>query len=76
MEVGQERDVYALELYYPKRGLSFEISPLGMAIFPDQPDMAQISAYMRVEAIQYYQSGDFRDIHGITLTRQDVEKYL
>ncbi len=41
VEVGPETDVYALELYYPKRGLGFEISPMGMAISLTNPMLAK-----------------------------------
>jgi hypothetical protein len=74
--VGPEKSIYELEAYYPKLGLSFEISPLGMAISPSQPDVGQINANMPVAAIQYYAPGDLRDVQGIRLTQEDVEKYL
>lgn len=60
LAVGPERSVYVLEVYYPKRGLGFEMSALGMGAATDHPDVGQISADMPVEAIQYYQPGDLR----------------
>ncbi len=69
LAVGPERSIYQLEVYYPKRGLSFEIST-------KQTGVGQIDASMPVVAIQYFQPGDFRDIQGISLAPEEVEKYL
>lgn len=58
LAVGPDGHLYKLEVYYPKRGLSFEISPLGMAIAPNKPYAGQIRADMPVDTIEYYQPGD------------------
>ncbi len=48
---GPETDFYTLEIYYPKKGVAFKLSP-------DQKDTGQIKPLMPIQAIEYYAPGD------------------
>lgn len=51
LAVGPDGTAYILEVYYPKQGLSFEISP-------SKADVGKLNSNMEVDTVQYYQPGD------------------
>ncbi len=57
LAVGPDGYGELLEVYYPKRGLSFKMNPWGMGGSPHQP-VGQIHENLQVDQIEYYQPGD------------------
>ena len=49
--VGPEQDLYILDVFYPQKGLSFEIRP-------NQKDAGQIKENMPISIIEYFSPGN------------------
>ena len=54
--IGPDGSLYILALYYPNRGLAFEL-------FTDEKDVGQINQFMSISDIYYYKPGDMLDFY-------------